>query len=208
MSLIYVVEPMALADLDEVLEIERASFPSPWPRQAFAAELALPYSVLRVARPAAPGSDLAATPSRPRWWPFGGGGRHGAPRLVAGYSSLEVILQDGHIMNLAVHPVQRRQGIGELLLLDLFDQAQRRGALRLTLEVRVSNAAAQALYHKYGFSVEGERRHYYRDGESALIMWSDWLDNADTLSRLERLRAALFQRLAAPEKDRDPNPGP
>jgi ribosomal-protein-alanine N-acetyltransferase len=101
-------------------------------------------------------------------------------------------------MTLAVHPGFRRRGIAELLLLDLFDQARHRGARRLTLEVRPSNTAAQRLYRKYGFSVEGRRPRYYSDGEEALIMWTDWLDAEESQAVLEKLRGRLLDRLAHP----------
>jgi len=108
-----------------------------------------------------------------------------------------VIFDEGHITTLAVHPSYRRQGIGEQLLWHLFDETRRRGLVRLTLEVRVSNRAAQNLYQKYGFHVEGRRLRYYGDGEDALILWTDQLDTAESQARLEELRRQALQRLDA-----------
>jgi ribosomal-protein-alanine N-acetyltransferase len=78
----------------------------------------------------------------------------------------------------------------------MFDEALDRGANWLTLEVRVTNAAAQALYRKYGFSTHGTRKRYYSDNnEDALIMWSPALADPDFRARLESRRFALEQRL-------------
>lgn len=177
-SLPYLIEPMTAADVEEVLAIERATFRFPWSWQAFDSELALPYTVWRVARPA-------------------GRGRGDRNRLdpVVGYAGLQVILDEGHIMNVAVHPDYRRRGIGELLLLDLYDQTRARAVLRFTLEVRASNLAAQALYTKYGFRVEGRRVRYYGDGEDALIMWTGRLDALGVPERWAELRFRLQQQM-------------
>jgi len=187
---------MTAADVDAVWAIERVTFRFPWSAQSFHSELALLYAVWRVARPAEGGSRSAAAPASPvrratfwrRTWPD-----HPVP--VVGYAGFQVILDEGHITNIAVHPDYRRQGIGELLLGDLFEQARLHGVLRLTLEVRASNAAAQGLYYKYGFEVEGRRPRYYGDGEDALIMWTGRLDMPEMQDRVERLRHQLWQRM-------------
>jgi ribosomal-protein-alanine N-acetyltransferase len=196
-ALLYAVEAMTAADVQEVLAIERASFRFPWSARAFLSDLALTYAVWRVARPTRGAPGEAAVPHRARWHILGSRRAQSKPsRPVVGYAGLQVILDEGHITNIAVHPDLRRRGIGELLLLDLIDQARPRGVLRLTLEVRTSNLGAQALYKKYGFTVEGRRLRYYGDGEDALIMWSDRLDAAPAHARLEELRRALWRRLA------------
>jgi ribosomal-protein-alanine N-acetyltransferase len=195
------LEPMAVADVEEVLAIERASFRFPWSERAFLSELTLPYAVWRVARmPTGSGQPSAvASPS----------GRRAAswhlvrkpPRgPLVGYAGLQVILDEGHIMDVAVHPDFRRLGIGELLLLDLYDQVRPRGVLRLTLEVRASNMVAQNLYRKYGFSVEGRRPRYYGDGEDALIMWTGRLDMRETQKQWEELRCRLQRRWAVDDQ--------
>ncbi|MBN1485487.1 MAG: ribosomal protein S18-alanine N-acetyltransferase [Chloroflexia bacterium] len=203
---------MRVADLEEVLLIERASFSRPWSVGAFLSELALPYSHYLVARPAEAEQvvGLASPPSRSSWrrslWlrlaladrTIGSGEEESegpSPGPLLGYAGLQVLLDEGHVMNLAVHPGYRRRGIGELLLLHLFKEAKKRGAERLTLEVRVSNLAAQALYEKYGFQESGRRKRYYGDGEDALIMWTDRLETPAMQARLvvlwEQLRANL-----------------
>lgn len=208
MALSFVVEAMAPADLPEVMAIERASFRFPWSERAFLSELALPYTIYRVARLR---QGVVLSPLQPE--PSGrrgvfGWGRRVAPsarcRLVVGYAGMQVILDEAHVMTIAVHPDYRRRGIGELLLLQLFEEGAARGALRLTLEVRPSNQGAQELYRKYGFTIEGRRRHYYGDGEDALLMWSGRLDEPAFRAALEDHRRRLWQRL---EGSHDVGPG-
>jgi len=147
-----VIEPMRVADIDMVLEIERRSFPTPWSRAAFVSELLdndrAHYLVARTATQNGP--------------------------LVVGYIGLWLIAGEGHITNVAVHPDYRQRGIGRRLLEAAADLCRLRSARRMTLEVRVSNLVAQRLYRDLGFVSAGIRRGYYRDNnEDAIIMWKD-----------------------------------
>ncbi len=200
---------MTTADLDEVLAIERASFRSPWSQRAYQAELDSLYGVYRVLRLAPPESSGPAPWQPQRRWPGWLGGRRPAADRgpLVGYHGFQLVLDEAHIMTIAVHPDYRRRGLGELLLLDVFDEARRHGASRLTLEVRVGNVAAQELYRKYGFTVEGRRLRYYADGEDGLIMWSGRLDTAASVAERDVLRRELMQRLARKEQGHDPDPG-
>jgi len=147
------IEPMREEDLDDVLAIEKASFPNPWSRHAFLYELRENrVAALWVARPLDP---EAAPP-------------------VLGYLCLWVVADEVHVTNLAVHPAHRRQGIGRHLLGELFRLYRGRGAVRAALEVRPSNAEARQLYEDFGFQVVGMRKGYYFDtGEDALVMEAD-----------------------------------
>jgi len=139
------LSPMTLDDLDEVLDIERASFQTPWSRGAFRYEL----TQNRVAR------SLVA--------------RLG--RQLAGYLCLWEIGHEIHITNLAVHPSLRRHGVARALLGHIVEGARRGGAELIFLEVRPTNLEALALYESFGFRVIGRRRGYYFDtGEDALVM--------------------------------------
>jgi ribosomal-protein-alanine N-acetyltransferase len=137
--------PMTLDDLDEVLEIERASFLTPWSRGAFRYEL----TQNRVAR------SLVV--------------RLG--RELAGYLCLWEIGHEIHITNLAVRPSLRRRGVARALLGHVLAGARRDGMELVFLEVRPTNLEAVSLYESFGFRVIGRRKGYYFDtGEDALVM--------------------------------------
>ncbi|MCR3923405.1 MAG: ribosomal protein S18-alanine N-acetyltransferase [Firmicutes bacterium] len=93
---------------------------------------------------------------------------------VAGYAGIWVILDEAHITTLAVSPPWQGKGFGRSLLEYIIAEAVNKGAIRMTLEVRVSNQPAQELYKKFGFVTYGVRPNYYPD-EDALIMWLDHL---------------------------------
>jgi [ribosomal protein S18]-alanine N-acetyltransferase len=135
-------------DLDTVELIERASYPTPWSRSMFAAELRKP-------------SALAL-------------GAYLETGELVGYAFVSRYVDAWHVMNVAVDPEHRRRGIGTELLERLFEVTssdQRRG---YTLEVRVSNTDAIRLYERLGFQSRGIRRGYYTDNrEDALIMWRE-----------------------------------
>ena len=91
-----------------------------------------------------------------------------------GYAGMWIILDEAHLNNICIHPDHQGGGKGRLLLTALMKDAIALGALSMTLEVRVSNAPAIALYEKMGFQSAGIRRKYYQDnGEDAYIMWNN-----------------------------------
>ncbi len=115
---------------------------------------------------------------------------------LSGYAGLWLMVDEAHVTTIGVHPDHRGQGAGELLFLGLADIAQEMKATRLTLEVRVSNLSAQALYRKYGLEIAGVRRRYYSDnGEDAYIMWSEPIASPEYRNRIAKLRAQLTERL-------------
>lgn len=91
--------------------------------------------------------------------------------VVVGAALGQVLLDEGHVLDLAVTPSARGRGIGGVLLAALLDGLRERGATAHTLEVRPTNLAALALYRSAGFVVEGRRPRYYPDGEDALLLW-------------------------------------
>jgi ribosomal-protein-alanine N-acetyltransferase len=143
------IRAMTLEDLPAVMDIDRLSFPLPWPERSFRYELLEnSASHMLVAAEPAPGG------SRP-----------------IGFIGFWQIVDEAHISTLAVHPDHRRGGLGADLLAAALDLAIQLGADMATLEVRVSNEAAVNLYHKFGFRVVGRRARYYRDNdEDALLM--------------------------------------
>src|SRR5437588_5077039 len=137
------IRPLAYSDLPQVNAIERRAFPTPWSLAMFVLELSKPSGVC-----------LAAVRGKD----------------VVGYLVCSQYADVWHLMNLAVDPASRRQGIATALLSEMVERAG--PDEQYTLEVRPSNAPAIALYERFGFRGAGTRRRYYRDtGEDALIMW-------------------------------------
>ena len=141
------IRRLTYADLPQVIAIERRAFPAPWSLAMFVLELSKPSGV-----------SLAALKD----------GR------VVGYLVCSRYDTAWHVMNVAVDPDERRQGIGRTLLERLITEVGEAGPLghRFTLEVRQSNGPAIRLYEQFGFRSAGVRRRYYQDnGEDAVIMW-------------------------------------
>jgi ribosomal-protein-alanine N-acetyltransferase len=146
---------LEMRDLSAIEAIERASYPTPWSRSMFASELAKPSSICLGAFD--PDTDA-----------------------LVGYLVISRYVDAWHVMNVAVAPEHRRRGIATMLLERLFDLTAGRGRRGYTLEVRVSNAEAIALYGRLGFKPRGVRRGYYTDNrEDALIMWKDPISELD-----------------------------
>jgi [ribosomal protein S18]-alanine N-acetyltransferase len=101
-------------------------------------------------------------------------------------------LTDGHVTTIAVDPAWHRRGVGLRLLLALAREAIERGALALTLEVRLSNRGAQELYKRFGLTAVGVRKGYYADtGEDALVMWAYEVSEPPYLRLLAGIEAGL-----------------
>jgi ribosomal-protein-alanine N-acetyltransferase len=119
-----------------------------------------------------------------------------------GYGGLWLLVDEAHISTIAVHPQWRGTGLGERLLLSLLEQGAKRGMQRATLEVRVSNEAAQGLYHKLGFEIAGRQKRYYSDNnEDAFILVTPPFDTPGFQDNLRRCRAELHARLRADNAD-------
>jgi ribosomal-protein-alanine N-acetyltransferase len=155
-----VVEPMRRRDLGAVMSIEQVSYPRPWTVGVFQSEL-----------------DLARRGER----------HYVVARLggeLVGYCGLMFVVDDAHVTNIAVAGAHRRSGVGTRLLAEQAWAAIAHGCQALTLEVRASNEAAQALYREFGFVPAGVRKRYYENTEDAIVMWCT--DIAETAYR-ERL---------------------
>lgn len=137
---------MALADIPRVAELERICFRSPWSEASLAGELRNRLACYQVAE---------------------------AESSIVGYAGMWVFLGEAHITNVAIDPAFRRHGLGRSLMLHMMRIAARRKAAAMTLEVRESNTAAQALYAALDFEKAGVRKKYYSDtGEAAWILWN------------------------------------
>jgi ribosomal-protein-alanine N-acetyltransferase len=218
---VYRLDIMTQDDVPEVSRVERRCFANPWPTSAYRRELQNPaqnyYVVLRAMQAGAqagsgPGNgESASLAGQSEMSPRGavprrsllsigrgrqqeGNGRE--PSAIIGFAGMWLAFDEAHLTTIGVDPLHQGLGLGELLLLCMFDEAVARGANWLTLEVRVTNAAAQALYRKYGFTDQGTRKRYYSDNnEDALIMWSPPLDELEYRAEVESRRDALARRL-------------
>jgi ribosomal-protein-alanine N-acetyltransferase len=137
-------EPMRLEDLDEVISIEKGSFPTPWSRNMFLEEMENRNSRLIVFK---------------------------RERAIVGYVCFWVVLDEAHLLNVAVHPNKRRQGFGRLIMAKIEALCIKEGLKRVILEVARKNVAARSLYRKCGFHSIGFRKNYYGvTKDDALIM--------------------------------------
>ncbi|HJV16453.1 MAG TPA: ribosomal protein S18-alanine N-acetyltransferase [Bacillales bacterium] len=133
-------------DIDQVMEVEHASFTVPWSRDAFYNELTnnqfATYIVLE------------------------------ENNKIIGYSGVWIVIDEAHVTNIAILPDYRGKKLGQIMMSKLIEIAKEKGAKSMTLEVRVSNDPALALYRKFGFQNGGIRKNYYSDNqEDALVMW-------------------------------------
>jgi ribosomal-protein-alanine N-acetyltransferase len=165
------IDTMEMADLDDVMEIERASFSLPWSRWMFERELmGKTHSRFLVAR---------------------------VKDEIAGYIGFWMVLEEIHIVTIAVRSDCRRRGIGSILMLEALNAAVRLGAQRATLEVRVTNLPAQELYKKLGFIKVAIRKRFYSDtGEDAYVMW---LYNLK--SKIREIRKQVREMLREKERE-------
>ena len=144
------VRPMVMTDVDGVMAVEHDSFLTPWSRSAFEEELAQN----RLAR------YIVAVENDE----------------IVGYAGTWLVINEAHVTNVAVSGQRRREGIGRLLMQKLMDLARENDMESMTLEVRVSNAAARHLYEQLGFVEAGIRKNYYSETkEDALILWCEKL---------------------------------
>lgn len=192
----YVVERMQVSDIPEVMRIEYRSFSTPWSASAYAYELRMNqrahYFVVRSRE------SLPELSEPGGWWEglrrrFFGRRQRGQ---VLGYGGFWKVVDEAHISTIAVHPRMRRRGLGELLMVRMIEEAIALGAAFVTLEVRVSNVAAQRLYEKYGFERVGRRKEYYTDNrEDAWIMTAPDIQTPAYRALLERNKRALREKL-------------
>jgi ribosomal-protein-alanine N-acetyltransferase len=154
--------PMRRRHLRSVLRIEGQVYPRPWSLPLFMSELNMRNSrAYMVAR-------------------YQGS--------VVGYCGMMFTGDDAHVTTIAVDPAYQRQKIGTRLLLQGARQALERGCRHLTLEVRISNVTAQAMYRRFGFRAAGVRKNYYAESnEDALVMWAEHVDTDEYARRLEAI---------------------
>jgi ribosomal-protein-alanine N-acetyltransferase len=159
-----IIAPMRIRDLKGVLRIEEAAFPQPWSHRLFVEEL----------------SQRTSRAYRAAW----------VGRTIVGFAGQMFIDDESHVNNIAVDPAWQGRGLGAAILADLVRTALARGARHLTLEVRVGNDPAIALYQRFGMAPVGVRRNYYPvTGDDALIMWARDIDSPEYADRLAAIEA-------------------
>ncbi|MFH1562619.1 MAG: ribosomal protein S18-alanine N-acetyltransferase [Nitrospirota bacterium] len=143
--------PMKEEDITQVLKIENLSFLDPWTQRMYLAEVRERNDSYFIV------AKLADK--------------------IIGYGGFWLVIDEAHLVNIAVHPDFRRQGIGIQIMQHILNLAKQLGAKRATLEVRESNLIAQNFYNKFGFIACALRKKYYPDTqENAVIMWVNELD--------------------------------
>ena len=160
------ITAMRRRHLRSVLRIENEVYPRPWSLGLFMSELAIRNGrVYLVARVGA---------------------------SVVGYAGMLFSLDDGHVTTIAVDPMWHRSKIGTRLLLQLLRRGIAEGAKNFTLEVRMSNDGAQALYRRFGFVPAGVRKGYYVEtNEDAMVMWAHDVDQPEYRARLAEIEGAI-----------------
>ena len=201
------VRLMRKEDIARVTEIDREVFPTPWPQANYGRELEnrLAHYVVacdereKVEEPDAEASsekDSSGIASRVKHlFSYNHFFSHELPQSggqsIVGFAGFWIMAGEAHITNVAVREFRRRRGIGELLLISVIGLATELNARIITLEVRISNTAAQSLYYKYGFAQAGIRHSYYIDDkEDAVIMSAENITSAPFQAHLQQLKQA------------------
>ena len=170
-----VIRPMREEDIPQLVQLEQEAFGSQEPGISFHQELRNRLASYIVACQAS--SNRVAD------------GGDSAEGQVLGYAGLWFVLDEAHLISIAVGEANQRQGVGHQLLTAALELAREKAAIMMALEVRVSNTSAQALYEKFGFKRVGVRRGYYTDNhEDAYLMTVEHIDSSEYVERLERLR--------------------
>lgn len=160
--------PMQDGDLDQVTQIEKEIFPTPWTRRQFQFEIwnrSCHYFVAKIGD------------------------------TVIGYTGLVIVASEGYITNLAVKAEHRRKGLGIRMMLTIFRKALEAGVDIISLEVRKSNLIAQELYRQFGFRQVGARRRYYVDNrEDALVMSTGYMTAGKLREIVEKNEKYLMER--------------
>ncbi|WP_341735461.1 ribosomal protein S18-alanine N-acetyltransferase [Microcoleus sp. CAWBG640] len=198
------IKPLTPEHLPSAVELDRLCFGGIWAIEGYRRELESPNSDLLglwtwdgAGTGTPPLQNRAGTGTPPLQNRAGTGTPPlQVPPTLIGIGCLWAILEEAHIIMLAIHPQFQRQGLGQALLLALLKSACDRQLERATLEVRESNLAAVSLYKKFGFKEAGRRKRYYEDtGEDALVMWRSGLEKPEFQQYLAVEKVQMCDRL-------------
>ena len=201
------IKNLAAFELPQAVEVDRLCFGGFWSIEGYKRELESPNSDLLglwIAETA--DSESPAKFSFDLFTPQNGAGTGAPPpldapplqipRTLIGLGCLWAVLEEAHIIMLAVRPEFQGRGFGQALLWALLKSACDRQLERATLEVGASNFAAVSLYKKFGFKEAGRRKGYYEEtGEDALVMWRSGLEKSEFQLYLEVERQKICDRL-------------
>lgn len=157
------IEPMRRRHLKAIMAIEPRVYPRPWSAQVFIDEIEQATRGQRV-------YVIAKLDGR-----------------LVGYAGMILGVDEAHVTNIAVDPDWHRQGFGRQLMSYLLHAARARGYRAMTLEVRVTNVGAQAMYRRFGFAPAGVRKKYYEQVEDAIVMWAHDIHTDEYAERLAEL---------------------
>ncbi|MFH1169416.1 MAG: ribosomal protein S18-alanine N-acetyltransferase [Chloroflexota bacterium] len=203
----YRVRLMRQEDIPQVNEIDREAFSTQWPPPNYRHELEnqlaryiVAYDKDRTTEEPEPRMEAALNRliyGIGHWFNRDHSPRQSPPprlrQYITGFAGIWVLADEAHITNIAVRKSHQRQGIGELLMINVIGMAREMKADTVTLEVRVSNTTAQNLYIKYGFTQVGLRRGYYTDNREDAVLMSTPSINSDSFqARLQQLQQALL----------------
>jgi ribosomal-protein-alanine N-acetyltransferase len=197
---------MTVADIAQVAAIEHEAFPTSWPQTAYKRELANKLARYVVVTDESRGAPESGPP-RPRRSLFRLLKHEEEPQpttdYIAGYVGLWLMVDEAHIVAIAVREAYRGRGLGELLLIRAIEIACESQVDNVTLEVRRSNLVAQALYEKYQFLKVGVRTRYYSDNhEDAIIMSTPPVHSDSYRERLDRLKDQFERKWSSPDGER------
>ena len=197
----YVLRPMTFSDIPQVMDIERESFPSMWPQTAYSRELKNKLARYFVLVEEGDGDGeqppAATTLARRvrRWLLRSNEEPPPTQRLIIGLVGIWLMVDQAHVVTIAVREAFRRQGAGGLLLLAAMEVAFSEHMESVTLEYRRDNEAARALYESFGFLAVGVRPRYYTDtNEDAVIMTTPPLNSKSYREKYERLKREHLER--------------
>lgn len=205
----YAIRRMQDRDIPQALEIDREAFPTQWPHpsyNSFKQELRNRLAFyLAVTTPKTSEWPESAKNTKTLWQKFtslfdhyrffGAEESQSMQEYIVGIAGFWIMVDEAHITTLATRIAYRRRGIGERLLIQIIEMATQLRANVVTLEARVSNTQAQALYEKYGFQKVGIRKAYYTDnGEDAVLMTTDTMTSNNFQTHFQNLKQAHQQK--------------
>ena len=170
------IKPLTPTEVFEVVALDQMCLGGLWQKEAYLREIDSDKSTLIALHLSQPELD--------------------ARSMIIGVGCLWLIVDEAHMTLLAVHPNYRRQGLGQLLLFKLLEDAIARKLAWATLEVNENNLVAVNLYQKYGFQIAGKRKNYYQPaGDDALVLWLKNIQRNDFKTKLAQWQRQLSKRL-------------